>query len=38
MALKLNLEFFKNTLTFLISTSQILLNLLSNIEKGIPNG
>lgn len=38
MAFKMNIEFFKNCITFVITTSQILLNLINNIEKGVTNG
>lgn len=35
MAFKLNLDLIKNCITFVISTSQMILNLLNTIEKGV---
>lgn len=38
MALKLNIEMIKNCITFVITASQFLLNILITIEKGVTNG
>lgn len=38
MALKLNIELVKNCITFVITTAQIILNIINNIEKGVING
>lgn len=38
MAIKLNIEMIRTCISFVITASQFLLNILSTIEKGVTNG
>lgn len=37
MAFKLNIQLVKNCITFVITTAQMILTLLNNLEKGVSN-
>lgn len=38
MAFKLNIELVRTCITFVVTCSNFLLNLLTTIEKGVNNG